>query len=118
MANDEPKKDQLDVLLRHVAHTARMPQPPANFAREVAQQVRDLPEEAGVESWLTRAVVLVAAIAVAAFAVPFVVVVGARITQLLEGAPWPLLLAAGFVFVGMQLVDYARSGAPDRRTTQ
>lgn len=109
MANHEPKNEQLDALLRHVVHTARVPQPPADFARAMAEQVRDLPEEAGLESWLTRVVLAIAAIAVAAFAAPFVVVVGARITQLLEGAPWPLLLATGVVFGGIKLAEFVRS---------
>lgn len=108
MAKHEQPDERLDALLRHVVHTAPMPRPPANFAREMAQQVRDFPEEAGLESWLVRALLVLAAVAAAGFAIPFASFATARLGHLLEGAPWPLLLAAAFVFGAMKVVEVAR----------
>lgn len=108
MANLDNNDDRFDGLLRHVVHTAPIPQPPADFAREMSKRVQDHPEEAGFEGWLVRVVMAIAAIAVVVFAIPFASFAGTRITTLLEGAPWPLLLAAGFVFAAMKLAELAR----------
>lgn len=108
MANHDNNDDRFDGLLRHVVHTAPMPQPPAEFAREMSKRVQDHAEEAGFEGWLVRVVLAIAAIAAGVVAIPFATLAGTRITTLLEGAPWPLLLAAGFVFAAMKLAELAR----------
>lgn len=100
--------DRFDALLRHVVHTAPMPQPPAGFARDMARQVHDHAEEAGIETWVIRIVLAIATIAVAGFAIPFATFAGIRITNLLGDAPWPLLLTMTIVFGGMKLAEVAR----------
>lgn len=105
MAKHEQQDERLDALLRHVVHTAPMPQPPANFAHEMALQVRDFPEEARLESVLVRALLVLATVAVAGIAIPFAAIAVVRLSHLLDGAPWPLLLAAAFVFGTMKAVE-------------
>lgn len=106
MANDE--NTQFDAFLRHVVQSAPVPQPPANFAQQVAAQVRDHTEEAGLETWMVRIILALAALAVGGIALPFAISASTRITSLLGDAPWPLLLTLGMVLGGMKLAEVAR----------
>ena len=104
MQNDKQKKDGTDALVRHVVRSSPMPEPPADFAENVAMLVSTQEEDAKFEVWLTNAVLLLAIIAVIGMAIasmPSLV----DLSRFLGEAPWPLILASGAMFAAIRLLE-------------
>lgn len=117
MADHENNPKRFDAFLRHIVDTAPVPPLPENFAQEMASQVRDHTEEAGFESWLLRALLVIAVIAAVGFMIPSATSATTRIHGLLGDAPWPLLLTVAVVFSGMKLAEMARPPLSVHRET-
>lgn len=103
--NKHDNADNLDALLRHTVRTAPIPELPAHFAQQIAQQAGDYSEQAGLEMWLIRLFVGLGIIAAVAFAIIVTDAAGQLVANLLYGAPWPLLLAAAGVFAAIKLLE-------------
>jgi hypothetical protein len=114
MTKRKQKGDRFDALLHHVVHSAPVPPPPKDFALSMAKMVRDQDEDAGIETWLTNAVVIVAIIAVSGLAIYSTGAAASRVFNILGDVPWPLIFTAGAIFAGIKLLEHAK--LPIRRS--
>lgn len=105
MTTNDRDNDGFEALLRHVVRTAPMEEPPQGFAQWMSRRVTGHPENAGIESWLTRIALWATVIATAGFAVLYIIRAGARILELMGDAPWPLLLSVLAIFGGVKLME-------------
>lgn len=105
---NEKNLDKFDALLRHTLNHSAIPQPPPNFARDLAQRTAGVPEQANVETWIGGLAVAIAAVAASVLMLSQAWAGIRKVLELLDGAPWPLLLTAAIVFSGIKLFEVAR----------
>ena len=108
----EKNPDKFDALLRHTLNDAEIPRPPPNFAHDIAQ-LAGLGEQANVETWIGRLAIAITAAAASAFMLSHAWAGIRKVLELLDGAPWPLLLTAAAAFGGVKLLEVVRR--PDKR---
>jgi hypothetical protein len=103
--NEDRGDARFDALLRDALARAPVPEPPRDFPRKMASLVTDQPEAAAVEIGFTRALVSVAVLAAGACALLFVDT--PRIFNVLDRAPWPLLLTTAVAIGAIKLAEIA-----------
>ena len=74
---------------------APIPAVPADFAVRMEKLTRDFEEQAQLETWLLRVLLLIAGTGALAVAWPAAMAAAGSVTAQLAGAPWSLLFAAG-----------------------
>ena len=76
-----------------------------DFAARMATLVEASEEHAGVEDWLTMALMLAMAVAGLAYVLPVLAQVGSRLHMTLPSLPWPLLAGAAASIVVAWALD-------------
>lgn len=114
MSEHHPGRDNFEALLRQAVRTAPMPELPVNFAQETVRKVGNHGEQAGVEIWLTRMLLLLAILMVSGFVLSWLAAVSAQISTLLSGAPWPLLLTTMAILAAVKALGVVTQ-APSRQ---
>lgn len=105
-------------LLHRAVRSAPMPALPAGFAAAIGTQVRDLEERADPEHWTILLAAGCALAAAALFALPVTASALHQAMANLDGAPWPMLVTAGFALAAAWAGDRlaSRRTLPRRAT--
>lgn len=96
---------------RYVLHAIRklpIPQPPADFARQIEACLRDHPEDAGTEQWLLRIFALAALVLGVAAAGSWLTTSAMSLTAALGDVPWRLLMVIAIGLAGFAVFDTLR----------